>query len=169
VQQGQTDRHKTAATAKACLVDPHQASGRGPRRDLAMFNLAIDSKLRGCDVVALKVEDIAPNGYALVRATTAHRINRGSILDLSPPSTDSDFYFVQADLAGGCGGAHRRTGQDKDTAALQARPCPGHPGSLPNEPRRDRRSRSQTRQVAMNPAGERKVEIRLDLRARRAP
>jgi hypothetical protein len=30
------------------------------KRDLAMFNLAIDSKLRGCDVVALKVEDIAP-------------------------------------------------------------------------------------------------------------
>ena len=30
-------------------------------RDLALFNLAIDSKLRGCDVVALKVEDIAPN------------------------------------------------------------------------------------------------------------
>jgi integrase len=33
-----------------------------------MFNLAIDSKLRGCDVVALKVEDIAPNGYAIDRA-----------------------------------------------------------------------------------------------------
>ena len=31
-------------------------------RELAMFNLAIDSKLRGCDVVALKVEDVAPNG-----------------------------------------------------------------------------------------------------------
>jgi hypothetical protein len=29
-------------------------------RDLAMFNLAIDSKLRGCDVVALKVEDVVP-------------------------------------------------------------------------------------------------------------
>ena len=28
--------------------------------DLALFNLAIDSKLRGCDVVSLKVEDIAP-------------------------------------------------------------------------------------------------------------
>jgi integrase len=38
-------------------------------RDLAMFNLAIDSKLRGCDVVALKVEDIAPSGYAVDRAT----------------------------------------------------------------------------------------------------
>jgi integrase len=30
-----------------------------------MFNVAIDSKLRGCDVVALTVEDVAPNGYAL--------------------------------------------------------------------------------------------------------
>src|SRR2546427_6616925 len=39
------------------------------KRDLAMFNLAIDSKLRGCDVVALKVEDIAPHGYAVEHAT----------------------------------------------------------------------------------------------------
>ena len=38
-------------------------------RDLALFNLAIDSKLRGCDVVAVRVEDVAPNGYALDRAT----------------------------------------------------------------------------------------------------
>jgi integrase len=28
-------------------------------RDLALFNLAIDSKLRGCDLVSLKVSDIA--------------------------------------------------------------------------------------------------------------
>jgi integrase len=41
----------------------------GWKRDLAMFNLAIDSKLRGCDVVAIKVEDVAPNGYAVDRAT----------------------------------------------------------------------------------------------------
>ena len=27
--------------------------------------------------------------------TSAHRINQGSIPDLSPPGTDSDFYFVQ--------------------------------------------------------------------------
>ena len=32
----------------------------GRKRDLAMFNLAIDSKLRGCDLVSLKVEDVAP-------------------------------------------------------------------------------------------------------------
>jgi integrase len=40
----------------------------GRVRDLALFNLAIDSKLRGSDVVALRVEDVAPSGYAVDRA-----------------------------------------------------------------------------------------------------
>ena len=48
-----------------------QVAGR--TRDLAMFNLAIDSKLRGCDVVALKVEDVAPSGYAVDRATVRQK------------------------------------------------------------------------------------------------
>ena len=43
------------------------------KRDLALFNLAIDSKLRGCDVVTLKVEDIAPHGYAIERATVRQK------------------------------------------------------------------------------------------------
>ena len=38
-----------------------------------MFNLAIDSKLRGCDVVALKVEDVAPSGYSVDRATVRQK------------------------------------------------------------------------------------------------
>src|SRR5262245_33787343 len=38
-------------------------------RDLALFNLAIDSKLRGCDLVALRVDDVAPNGYTVDRAS----------------------------------------------------------------------------------------------------
>ncbi len=45
----------------------------GRTRDLALFNLAIDSKLRGCDVVSLKVEDVAPHGYAIDRATVRQR------------------------------------------------------------------------------------------------
>jgi integrase len=45
----------------------------GRIRDLALFNLAIDSKLRGCDVVNLKVEDVAPHGYAIDRATVRQR------------------------------------------------------------------------------------------------
>ena len=43
------------------------------KRELAMFNLAIDSKLRGCDVVAIRVDDVAPNGYANDRATVRQR------------------------------------------------------------------------------------------------
>ena len=35
----------------------------------ALFNLAIDSKLRGCDVVAVRVDDVAPSGYSMDRAT----------------------------------------------------------------------------------------------------
>ena len=45
----------------------------GRTRDLAMFNLAIDSKLRGCDVVSLKAEDIAPHGHAVERATVRQK------------------------------------------------------------------------------------------------
>jgi integrase len=45
----------------------------GRARDLAMFNLAIDSKLRGCDVVAIRVEDVAASGYAADRATVRQK------------------------------------------------------------------------------------------------
>jgi integrase len=45
-------------------------------RDLALFNLAIDSKLRGCDLVALRVDDVAPNGYAVDRANIRQRKTR---------------------------------------------------------------------------------------------
>ena len=39
------------------------------KRDLAMFKLAIDSKLRGCDLVSLRVDDIASGGRVRDRAT----------------------------------------------------------------------------------------------------
>ncbi|WP_294532261.1 tyrosine-type recombinase/integrase [uncultured Rhodoblastus sp.] len=39
------------------------------RRDLAMFNLAIDSKLRGCDLVRLKIDDLCIGGHLRDRAT----------------------------------------------------------------------------------------------------
>jgi integrase len=45
----------------------------GRTRDLALFNLAIDSKLRGCDVVAVHVDDVASNGYTLDRATVRQK------------------------------------------------------------------------------------------------
>ncbi len=42
-------------------------------RDLAMFNLAIDSKLRGCDLVNLRVDDICTGAHIKDRATIVQR------------------------------------------------------------------------------------------------
>lgn len=42
-------------------------------RDLAMFNLAIDSKLRGCDLVSLRVRDITHGSQILPRAMVIQR------------------------------------------------------------------------------------------------
>jgi integrase len=42
-------------------------------RDLALFNLAIDSKLRGCDLVRLRVNDVCVSGQVRDRATIIQR------------------------------------------------------------------------------------------------
>lgn len=41
--------------------------------EIRRYLLAIDSKLRGCDVVAIRVDDVAPNGHAIARATVRQR------------------------------------------------------------------------------------------------
>ena len=41
----------------------------GRIRDLALFNLAIDSKLRGCDLVQLRVNDVCHGGHVAARAS----------------------------------------------------------------------------------------------------
>ncbi|TXF99215.1 tyrosine-type recombinase/integrase [Massilia arenae] len=45
----------------------------GKVRDLALFNLAIDSKLRGCDLLSLKVSDIAQGRSIMHRAIVMQR------------------------------------------------------------------------------------------------
>ena len=42
-------------------------------RDLALFNLAFDSRLRGCDVVNFRVEDVAPHGHSIERAAVRQK------------------------------------------------------------------------------------------------
>lgn len=41
----------------------------GKTRDLALFNMALDTKLRGCDLVKLKVSDAAYGSSVSSRAT----------------------------------------------------------------------------------------------------
>ncbi len=60
---------------KRPLLPPHVWSIRvrlefaGNLRDLALFNLAVDSKLRGCDLVALRVRDVHAAGRVKERAS----------------------------------------------------------------------------------------------------
>jgi hypothetical protein len=65
--KGKADRSKATFATQARLVDPNETPDRSRARDLALFNLAIDSKLRGCDVVAM------PGGGRRCR-----RLHRGS-------------------------------------------------------------------------------------------
>jgi len=73
LEQGQINWSQAAAPAEARLGIRTMLQVGRSKRDLAMFNLAIDSKLRGCDVVAIRVDDVAPNGYAIDRATVRQR------------------------------------------------------------------------------------------------
>lgn len=56
-------------------------------RDLAMFNLAIDSKLRGCDLVSLRVRDITHGNQVVPRAiVTQSKTQRPVQFELTEPT-----------------------------------------------------------------------------------
>ena len=56
-------------------------------RDLAMFNLAIDSKLRGCDLVNLRVRDITHGNQIVSRAmVTQRKTQRPVQFELTEPT-----------------------------------------------------------------------------------
>jgi integrase len=54
-------------------IDRFRLEIAGSKRNLALFNLAIDSKLRACDLLALKVEDVCLGGRVRDRATIIQR------------------------------------------------------------------------------------------------
>ncbi len=58
LEQGADHRSKTALAAKTGLGDPARLELAGFPRDLALFKVAIDRKLRGCDLVKLAVSDL---------------------------------------------------------------------------------------------------------------
>jgi integrase len=66
-------------------------------RDHAMFNLAIDSKRRGCDVVAIRVEDVAAGGYTADRATVRQKKNGRPVrFELSEQTRQAIDDYLQA-------------------------------------------------------------------------
>lgn len=54
-------------------------------RELALLNLAIDSKLRGCDLVSLKVSDVMRAGEVLaITSIVQHKTGTPVQLELTP-------------------------------------------------------------------------------------
>ena len=59
-------------------------------RDLAMFNCAIDAKLRGCDLVKLRLSDVAPGGALRQRATVIQqKTGRPVPFEITDPTRDA--------------------------------------------------------------------------------
>jgi integrase len=62
----------------------------GRIRDLAMFNLAIDSKLRGCDLVRLRVGDVVLGGTVRLRtAIVQQKIGRPVPFELTDSAREA--------------------------------------------------------------------------------
>ena len=67
----------------------------GNLRDLALFNLAIDSKLRGCDLVRLKVVDLVSNDSVRERVSVIQsKTNRPVQFEVSESTRDSLWNWV---------------------------------------------------------------------------
>jgi hypothetical protein len=59
----------------------------GMPKDLTLFNLAIDSTLRGCDLVELRVNDVARRGEVLARASVVQqKTHEPARFELSEPT-----------------------------------------------------------------------------------
>lgn len=67
LERGSDRREETPAIAAAYLVNPRQHEIADNTRDLSLFDLAIDSKLRRCDLVALRVNDVFAAGHVKAR------------------------------------------------------------------------------------------------------
>ena len=59
-------------------------------RDLALFDLAIDSKLRGCDLVSLRVRDITHGNQIMSRAMVMQQKTKRPVqFELTEPTRDA--------------------------------------------------------------------------------
>jgi len=75
--RGKLMGQKTPLTPQEIWAIRIRLQDKGKRRDLALFNLAIDSKLRASDLLKIRVSEIASNGKALSRAMiTQQKTNR---------------------------------------------------------------------------------------------
>ena len=65
-------------------------------RDLAMFNCALDAKLRACDLVRLRVSDVAPGGALRQRSIVIQqKTGRPVPFEITEPARDAIAYWLK--------------------------------------------------------------------------
>jgi integrase len=90
VEQGQDRRAKGTFKVKDIWALRVRLQMEGRVRDLALFNLGIDSKLRGCDLVALKVRDVCHGDQVATRATVMqHKTQRPVQFEITAATRDA--------------------------------------------------------------------------------
>lgn len=91
-----------------------QLKSAGRVRDLALFDCALDAKLRGCDLVKLKVSEIAPGGAIRTRATVIQqKTGRPVPFEITGPTREALAAWLQ------------RRGQRADDWLFPSRARPG--------------------------------------------
>ena len=69
----------------------------GRRRDLALFNLAIDSKLRASDLLNIRVSDVSTDGRANTRATVSQQKTKQPVrFEITPRTRKSIEQWIMA-------------------------------------------------------------------------
>jgi integrase len=95
--KGKLTGAKPPLRAKHVWAIRSKLQAEGKTRDLAMFNLAIDSKLRGCDLVSLRVEDVAPHGHAVDRGTVRQKkTGRPVRFEITEPTREALDAYLRA-------------------------------------------------------------------------
>ena len=92
-------------------------------RELALVNLAIDSKLRGCDLVGLRVHDVVQGSHVATRAIVMQKKTQRPVqFELTEQTRDAVAAWIAA--------AHLRPEQFLFPRRLSGRPI-YRPGSTP--------------------------------------
>jgi integrase len=105
-----------------------QLKSAGAVRDVALFDCAIDAKLRGCDLVKLRVSDVAPGGSVRQRVTVIQqKTGRPVPFEITDPTREALSTWLSLRGAKArcsvrrCRGGHRTvsaSGPFADTAAM---------------------------------------------------
>jgi integrase len=83
-------RSQGAAQTQYVWAIRQQLKSTGRVRDLALFNCALDAKLRASDVVRLRVSDVAPGGALRSRSTVIQqKTGRPVPFEITDPTRDA--------------------------------------------------------------------------------